>query len=96
MSAPRPKRLILRDTHTTDLPRSVVQEAVHLLATGSIEERLRAAQLLAGAYAEDEVRRLAAAAELSATPLGLQGEVEDAASVGPLLPPGCGSATAER
>lgn len=34
MSAPRPKRLILRDTHTTDLPRTVVQEAVHLLATG--------------------------------------------------------------
>jgi len=65
MSESRPTRLISRDTHTTELPRSVVQEAVHLLATGSIQERLRAAQLLASAYAEDEVRRLAAAAAVS-------------------------------
>jgi|GEM_PF-3801773 len=59
MTPTRPLRLISDDTHTTALPAQVLQEALHLLATGSIQQRLRAAQLLANAYAEDEARRLA-------------------------------------
>ncbi|HCH62855.1 MAG TPA: hypothetical protein DFR83_08630 [Deltaproteobacteria bacterium] len=52
-------RLLTGDTHTTDLPGSVVQEVIRLLATGTILERMRAAQLLATAYADDEEQRLA-------------------------------------
>lgn len=55
----RPPRIISTDTHTTVLPDVVYQEALHLLVSGSITERRRAAQLLASAYADDEERRLA-------------------------------------
>ena len=59
MPTPQPTRLISRDTHTTPLPGGVVEKALSLLATGTITERLRAAQLLATAWADDEERRLA-------------------------------------
>ena len=45
MPTPQPTRLISRDTHTTPLPGGVVEKALSLLATGTITERLRAAQL---------------------------------------------------
>lgn len=61
MTKPRPMRLLTRDTHTTDLPSPVVREVLQLLETGTILERMRAAQLLATAYADDEARRLAEA-----------------------------------
>ena len=98
MTEPQPKRLISRDTHTTELPRTVVQAAIELLATGSIQERLQAAQLLAGAYAEDEARRLAAAAlrEQEADPQGASVGTAGPAGAARLPPPGCGSAGEER
>ena len=96
MSQPRPKRLISRDTHTTRLPQSVVQEAIQLLGTGSVQQRMRAAQLLASAYDEDEARRRSAAAQLSGMDGGLQDETDHPAGAEPLPPPGCGFATEER
>ena len=67
MTKPRPMRLLTRDTHTTELPSPVVREVLQLLETGTILERMRAAQLLATAYADDEARRLAEAAAAEAT-----------------------------
>lgn len=67
MTKPRPMRLLTRDTHTTDLPSPVVREVLQLLETGTILERMRAAQLLATAYADDEARRLAEAAAAEAS-----------------------------
>ena len=46
------------EMHTTELPSPVVREA-QPLETGTILERMRAAELLATAYADDEARRLA-------------------------------------
>lgn len=59
MTQPHPTRLLSTDTHTTHLPRGVLHEALALLATGTVTERMRAAQVLASAYADDEERRLA-------------------------------------
>ena len=59
MKTSRSVRLLAGQMHTTDLPGSVVHEVIRLLETGTVLERMRAAQLLATAYAEDEERRLA-------------------------------------
>jgi hypothetical protein len=59
MTSLRPNPIFTSNTRTTPLPDTVLLEALHLLATGSITERMRAAQILANAYAEDEERRLA-------------------------------------
>jgi len=43
---------------TTRLPPSVERTALDLLASGRLADQMRAAQVLASAYADDEERRL--------------------------------------
>ena len=55
-------------THTTRLPAHVERAALSLLASGRISDQLRAAQLLAAAYADDEERRLEGQASAAGEP----------------------------